>query len=280
MPEMNCNRSIDILLATYNGQAYLKEQIDSILAQSNQDWRLLIRNDDYDNDDTISIIESYMAKYPGRIKLIENKGCRLGASLNFQCLLENSTAEYIMFSDQDDVWLPTKTELTLNLMKATEKGYPDKPVLVHTDLKVVDSRLKTIAKSMWQCQGIFPENGNNVNKVMLQNVATGCTIMINKKAKTISLPIPAEAVMHDWWIAINVAKYGKIVYLPDQLVLYRQHRNNTVGAKKKSIFSVRKRIINHYKMIKKYDSNTGFCLFVLKKITNKIAHKCVGYTSR
>lgn len=276
---MHSDKSIDILLATYNGQAYLKEQIDSILAQSNTDWRLLIRDDGSD-DDTTSIIKSYLAKYPDRIKLIENKGRHLGASLNFNSLLETSTAEYIMFSDQDDVWLPTKIELTLNLMKTTERAYPDKPVLVHTDLRVVDSRLKTIAKSMWQCQGIFPENGNNVNKVMLQNIATGCTIMINKKAKTISLPIPAEAVMHDWWIAINVAKYGKIVYLPDQLVLYRQHRNNVVGTKKKYVFPARKGIMNHYKMIKKYDSNVGFCLFVLKKITNKIAQKCAGYTFR
>jgi len=274
---------IDILLATYNGQAYLREQIDSILAQSNRDWQLLIRDDGSD-DDTLSIIKDYMARYSGKIRLIEDSGCHLGASSNFQRLLENSTAEYIMFSDQDDVWLPQKIEATLNLMEATEKSYPDKPILVHTDLRVVNSQLKTIAKSMWRYQGISPEIGNNLNKVILQNVATGCTVMINEKAKVVSLPIPKEAVMHDWWIVINVARYGKIVHVPDQLVLYRQHSNNTVGAKKvpridirgffKNLFSLKKRILNHYRMVKKYDPNATFWSVVLKKIASKIAQKC------
>ena len=279
---MNSKRSTDILLATYNGQEYLKEQIDSILAQSNQDWQLLIR-DDASDDDTLNIIKDYVARYSDNIKLIEDSGCHLGASLNFQRLLENSIAEYIMFSDQDDVWLPPKIEATLNLMKATEKAYPNKPILVHTDLRVVDSQLKTIAKSTWRYQRSFPETGNDLSKVILQNVATGCTIMINRKAKTISLPIPKEAVMHDWWIAINVAKHGKIVYIPDQLVLYRQHHNNVVGAKKvprvdtqvflKNLFSLKKRILNHYRMVKKYDPNATLWLVVLKKVASKIAKK-------
>jgi glycosyltransferase involved in cell wall biosynthesis len=280
---MGNKRSIDILLATYNGQKYLREQVDSILAQSNQDWQLLIR-DDASDDDTLSIIKDYVAKYSDRVKLIEDDGCHLGASLNFQRLLENSAAEYIMFSDQDDVWLPLKIEATLNLMKSTEKECPNKPILVHTDLIVVDSRLNTIAKSTWKYQGISPEIGNDPNKVIFQNVATGCTIMINRKAKTISLPIPKEAVMHDWWLAINVAKYGKIVYVPDQLVLYRQHSNNLVGAKQapkitiwlflSNLFSLKKRILNHYRMVKKYDPNATFWSVVLKKIASKIAHIC------
>ena len=279
---MNCKRSIDILLATYNGQAYLREQIDSILAQSNHDWQLLIR-DDASDDNTLSIIKDYVAKYSDKVKLIEDNSGHLGASLNFQRLLENSIAEYIMFSDQDDVWLPNKIEVTLNLMKATEKEYPNKPILVHTDLRVVDFQLKTIAKSAWRYQGTLPETGNDLNKVMLQNVATGCTIMINRKAKAVSLPIPKEAVMHDWWIVINVAKHGKIVYVPDQLVLYRQHPNNAVGAKKvprinvpgflKNLFSLKKRILNHYRMVKKYDPNATFWSVVSKKIASKIAQK-------
>ncbi len=282
MPEMNQKRNIDILLATYNGQAYLREQIDSILAQSNQDWQLLIR-DDASDDDTLSIIKDYVTRYPDRVKLIEDNSGHLGASLNFQRLLENSITEYIMFCDQDDVWLPNKIEATLKLMKTTEKSYPDKPILVHTDLRVVDSQLKTIATSTWRYQKTPPETGNDFNKVMLQNVATGCTIMINEKAKVVSLPIPKEAVMHDWWIAINVAKHGEIVYIPDQLVLYRQHLNNAVGAKKatkintggflKNLLALKQRILNHYKMVKKHDPNATFWSVVLKKIASKIAQK-------
>ena len=284
---MSHKRSIDILLATYNGQDYLGEQIDSILAQSNQDWRLVIR-DDGSADNTLSIIKDYVSRYPDKIGFIEDEGSHLGASLNFQRLLENSAAEYIMFCDQDDVWLPRKIERTLNLLKATEKEYPNKPVLVHTDLRVVDSRLKTIARSTWRYQGTFPEIGNDPDKVVLQNVATGCTIMINQKAKDASMPIPKEAIMHDWWIVINVAKHGRIVYIPDQLVLYRQHSNNAVGAKKLprmnmrlflDKFSLRKRLLNHYKMVKQYDPTATFGSVVVKKVASKIAQmfkKVVG----
>jgi len=284
---INHKQSIDILLATYNGQDYLREQIDYILAQSNQDWRLVIR-DDGSVDNTLSIIKDCVARYPDKIVFIEDEGNHLGASLNFQRLLEHSVAEYIMFCDQDDVWLPRKVERTLNLMKATEEKYPNKPVLVHTDLRVVDSRLKTIARSTWRYQGTSPEIGNDADKVVLQNVATGCTIMINQKAKDVSMPIPKEAIMHDWWIVINVAKHGRIVYIPDQLVLYRQHANNAVGAKKLprmnlrlllDKFSLRKRLLNHYKMVKQYDPTATFGSVVVKKVASKIAQmfkKVVG----
>lgn len=281
---MNHKPNIDILLATYNGQKYLAEQIDSILSQSYQDWQLLIR-DDESCDDTPSIIRDYTAKYPSKIKLIEDNSGHLGVSSNFQRLLEKSTSEYIMFSDQDDVWLPSKIEATLNLMKVTEKEYPNKPILVHTDLKVVDSQLRTIAESTWQYQGTSPETGNDLHKVIFQNVATGCTIMINREAKASSLPIPKEAVMHDWWIIINVAKHGKVVYIPDQLVLYRQHSNNVVGANKatgtrgniwsflKNLPSLKKRLLNHYRMLKRHDPNVTFLSVVLEKIANKIAQR-------
>ncbi len=279
---------IDILLATYNGEEYLEEQMDSVLTQSNKDWRLLIRDDGSD-DNTVSIIKDYVARYPDRITLIEDDNRHLGVSLNFQRLLENSTADYVMFCDQDDVWLPQKIEATLNLMKDTEKDYPNKPVLVHTDLRVVDSRLKTIAKSTWRYQGTCPETGNDPAKVLAQNVVTGCTIMINRKTKEISMPIPEEAVVHDWWLVINVASHGKVAHIPDQLVLYRQHASNAVGAKKlprmnfsffftqtgvkiQYLFSLRKKILDHYKMVKKYDPHAAFWPVIFKKTVTKIAH--------
>jgi glycosyltransferase involved in cell wall biosynthesis len=281
---------IDILLATYNGQTYLREQIDSILAQSNQDWQLLIR-DDGSNDDTLSIIEDYVARYSGKIKLIENGNCHLGAKLNFERLMDHSTSEYLAFCDQDDVWLSNKIEETLQLMQETEREHPGKAVLIHTDLRVVDSELSTIAESTWQYQGTPPETGNNYEKVKYQNVATGCTMMINKKAKEISLPIPEEAVMHDWWIIMKVAKHGRVAYVPDQLVLYRQHANNVVGAKEAprknflywlgelfclgpgKILYYYRRLINHYRMVKKEDPNARFFVVASKKIYYEIARK-------
>jgi len=139
---------IDILLAAYNGERFLKQQIDSILAQSNQDWQLLIR-DDNSSDSTVNIIKDYTVKYPHKIRLIEDDRGRLGPALNFGKLLEHTDNDYVMFSDQDDVWLPDKIDLTLNTMKDAEEIYPNMPILVHTDLKVVNEDLKIIADSLW-----------------------------------------------------------------------------------------------------------------------------------
>jgi glycosyltransferase involved in cell wall biosynthesis len=275
--------SIKILLATYNGQEYLAEQIDSILAQSNQDWQLLVRDDGSD-DDTVRIIEDYANRLPDRIRLIRDNGGRLGASLNFGKLLEYADTEYIMFSDQDDVWLPNKIELTLNAMKAAEQVYPDKPILIHTDLKVIDSELNTIADSMWNYQKLFPESGDDLNRIMAQNVVTGCTVMINKKARAVSIPVPDEAIMCDWWLALNVCRHGKIVYVSIPSVLYRQHSSNRVGARKarkidiihfaKKLCCIKKLLSAHYRMLKKFDPRASFGRLVLNKTLVKIAQRC------
>ena len=282
---MNTKPTIDILLATYNGQAYLKELIDSILAQSYQDWQLLIR-DDGSLDNTVSIIKSYNRQHPHKIKMITDNFNHLGAKLNFGQLLEHSQADYIMFCDQDDIWLPQKIDVTLNAMRKAEKKYPDKPVMIHSDSIVVDANLKKIADSKWAYENILPRKDDDLNRIIVQNVATGCTIMINRRAKNVSLPIPEDAIMHDWWIAIKVAEHGKIVYIPDKLVLYRQHPDNLVGAKKAPetpkwnirfffgrLVSLKQRIMNHYKMVKVHDPHAIFWLVVLKKALRKIAQK-------
>lgn len=275
--------AISICMATYNGEQFLKPQLESILAQSNQDWQLLIRDDGSD-DNTMRIVEDYAERLPGKIRLVTDNGSRLGASLNFGKLLEYADTEYILFSDQDDVWLPNKIELTLNAMKATERIYPDKPILMHTDLKVVDSDLNIIADSMWSYQKLFPEMGDDLSKIMAQNVVTGCAMMINRKARDVSIPIPAEAIMYDWWIAMNVARYGKIVYLSAPSILYRQHSDNRIGAKEAkniSIISFFKKLCHpnklffaQYRMIKKANPDVGIWSLVLNKFFIKIAQRC------
>jgi glycosyltransferase involved in cell wall biosynthesis len=276
------NPSINILLATYNGQNYLTAQIDSILAQSYHDWQLLIR-DDGSSDDTVSIIKDYIAEFPDKIRLITDEDCHLGASLNFGRLLEYADTEYIMFSDQDDVWLPDKIKITLKVMKATERRWPDKPVLVHTDLKIIDADSNIIADSMWSYQKLFPEIGDKLNKIMAHNVVTGCAMMINRKARMVSLPVPKEAVMHDWWIAIKVAKHGKIAYVPITSVLYRQHLENKIGAKRaQKIYSLlfwkklrhsRELLSAQYEMVKKVDPGVNFWSLILNKVLIKIAQQ-------
>jgi glycosyltransferase involved in cell wall biosynthesis len=269
-------------MATYNGEQFLRQQLESILAQSNQDWQLLIR-DDGSNDDTVHIIKDYAGRLPGKIRLVTDNGSRLGASLNFGKLLGYADTEYIMFSDQDDVWLPSKIELTLNAMKAAERIYPDKPILIHTDLRVMDSQLNTIANSLWNYQKLFPEAGDDLNRIMAQNVVTGCTAMINKKARAVSVPVPDEAIMYDWWLALNVCRHGKIIYLSIPAVLYRQHSRNRLGAQKakkiniihflKKLCHIKKLLSAHYRMLKRFDPRASFGRLLLNKALAKTAQR-------
>lgn len=221
---------IDILMATYNGEKYIEQQIESILLQSNKNWRLLIR-DDCSKDNTPKIIKKYCKMYSGKIIQVDNNNKGLGAAQNFSCLLENSEAEYIMFSDQDDFWLEDKIELTYKLMVESEAKYrKSMPILVHSELKVVDKALKTISGSFWKHQLINPDN-KAINRLLIQNNVTGCTVMINKALRDLQHPVPKDAIMHDWWIALVAATFGKIEYIYQPTILYRQHGNNDVGAK-------------------------------------------------
>jgi glycosyltransferase involved in cell wall biosynthesis len=221
---------IDILIATYNGGRYLEQQIDSVLAQSITNWRLIIR-DDCSTDNTREIIGHYLAKYPDKFVLLDNGGLRLGSCQNFTSLLQYSTSEYIMFCDQDDVWLPHKIAVTFEKLREMEASFgKETPLMVYTDLKVVDENLEALANSFWQMLHLNPENGNKLNRLVLQNVSNGCAMMINKPLRDRALPIPVKAMMHDWWLTLVVATFGRSAYLPEPTVLYRQHGMNVCGA--------------------------------------------------
>ena len=236
---------IGILMATFNGDKYIKEQFDSILNQTYKSWKLII-HDDGSTDLTIDIIKKYVKKYPDRIIFIDDGIKCGGAKENFAHLMQIAkdkfNFDYIMFSDQDDVWLSNKIEITLNKMvDAEHKVSKNKPVLIHTDLKVVDEHLNIIAESFWRYQKINPQH-NTFNRLLVQNVVTGCTTMINRAALHICLPIPPEAILHDWWMALVVSVFGKIDYVLEPTVLYRQHAHNDTGAKRWEVKDAIKRV--------------------------------------
>ncbi len=227
---------VDILLSTYNGERYLADLLDSIAAQTHSDWRLLVR-DDGSTDRTVEIIKSFDARLPGRVRLIREPDGNIGAARNFSSLLSRSDADYIMFADQDDVWLADKVAVTLERMQKLEQEHgSDTARLVHTDLTVVDENLAKIADSFWNYQHLNPENGRILSRALVANTATGCSIMINKRLKDLALPIPQEAIMHDWWLALVASALGRVDYVPRPTILYRQHSTNTLGAKKSSLF--------------------------------------------
>ena len=220
---------IEILLPTYNSEHFLKEQINSILSQSYTNWNLLVRDDD-SSDQTVHILNNYQNAYPDKISIIKSVGKRLGPKTSFETLLANCSAEYIMFCDQDDVWLPHKIEESLARIQQLERKNPDKAALVFSDLEVVDEQLATINPSFWNYSKVDPENVYNAYKLLINNPAPGCTFIMNRKVKPLVLPFPEQARMHDWWIILKVAESGVIDYLKKPSLLYRQHKKNIVGA--------------------------------------------------
>lgn len=221
---------IDILMATYNGEKYLRPQLDSILRQSNQAWRLIIR-DDCSSDNTVQIIKEYQLLRPEQIQLIQAEQPSGSAQNNFFKLLQYSTADYIMFADQDDVWLQQKIETTLNKMHQMEQHYgKEAPLLVHTDLAVVDENLCTINDSLFDMHNMDYRR-NQLNNILVQNIVTGCTVMVNRSLLNLMTDIPKRAVMHDMWFALIAAAFGKIGFVSKATMLYRQHGDNVKGAK-------------------------------------------------
>lgn len=225
-------KPVDILLATCNSEKYLAEQLNSLSGQTNENWRLIV-HDDGSADGTLAILRTYAGRYPGKIRVIED-GLVFGSPRgNFSHLVSFTEGDYVMFCDHDDVWLPDKIEETLKKMLAAEERYgKDIPLLVHTDLKVADAGLKVIAGSFWKYQNLTPERAGGFSRIAMQNVVTGCTMMINKKLLALAAPVPENAIMHDWWFALCAAAFGKIECLATPTVLYRQHAVNNLGAQK------------------------------------------------
>lgn len=220
--------SVDILLSTYNGELYLHEQINSILVQTFTSWTLLIR-DDGSTDNTRKIISDYCLKNPGKIiEIIDNRG-NVGASLSFSFLLEQSKSEYIMFCDQDDVWLQDKVEITLNEILLLKDRNENIPLMVFTDLCVTNDNLDLLHDSFMEKQKLFPDVVNDIHKILALNVVAGCTIMINKAAKKVVFPFP-KFIVHDHWMAVNIVYFGRCKYLDKITILYRQHGLNVYGA--------------------------------------------------
>lgn len=225
------DKTVHILLAAYSGERYIEDQIGSLMNQTTDNWKLLVR-DDCSHDNTVRIIEEYRRNHPEKIVFLGTDAHNRGVKNNFNFLLQASDSDYCMLCDQDDVWLPDKLEVTLSRMIAQEERYGrETPILVHTDMTVVDAGLKPRHRSFVKYQNINPIRGSAFNRLLVQNVVTGCTVMINRALKELVLPIPESAVVHDWWMALAASAMGVIDYLGTPTVLYRQHDDNVIGAR-------------------------------------------------
>lgn len=222
---------ITVLLATYNGSKYVRQMIDSVLTQD-YDAVHLVLSDDGSTDDTAEILEEYACKYPDKVTHYRS-GMRFGnAQDHFMHLLQQfHETPYIMFCDQDDYWHPDKIRKTYAKMKEIERA--GMPAMVHTDLRVVDGSLKLMDPSFMHFSKLRGDR-LELNQLLVQNVVTGCTMMLNRTLAELACHhLPKDNIlMHDWWLALLTASCGTISYLDEPTIDYRQHGNNSVGAKK------------------------------------------------
>jgi len=227
----SANPEVLVVLSTYNGAQFIREQIESIRAQSFRDWMLLIR-DDGSSDDTVPIITQLMKREP-RIALLGDSLGNIGAWQSFGLLLSAARergARYLFFSDQDDVWLKPKMSAQLDLLRALEhSSRRSLPVLVHSDLVVVNENLRRIHPSFREFQHTSYDPGDPLGTLLIHNTVVGCTVAINQPLIELADPLPADAP-HDWWLSLCAASAGRIASVAEPMVLYRQHASNAIGA--------------------------------------------------
>ena len=237
---------IAVLISTYNGEKYISEQIESILHQSKQDFKIYVR-DDGSTDSTISILKQYTDNYPQMIQLLNDVVKHRGPSQSFLWLLSNVGSEYYMFSDQDDVWLPNKIKISYEAIVREEKKNTNIPILVHTDMKIVNENLELISGSLYRTMNIKTKIiDNSFNFMGVCSCGPGCSMLFNRKARDISIAYDdlSDTPMHDWWVAINTLKKGRVVFVPTPTMLYRQHQSNTVGASNVDLIYLINKVIN------------------------------------
>ncbi len=223
-------KRIDVLLAAYNGAPWLEEQLDSLAAQEDGCFRVLLQ-DDGSTDGTVALLRARCAR-DERFVPASAQGEHLGAIGNFLSLLRQTDAPYCALCDQDDRWLPTRLSACRAAMEAAERRYgADTPLLVHSDARVTDARGQVLHDSFFAHQG-WDAGAVELRRLLVQNNVTGCTTLLNAPLRRLVCE-RAEAgrlYMHDWFIALTAASFGQVVFVNEPLVCYRQHGTNVMGA--------------------------------------------------
>jgi len=219
---------ITVLMGTFNGEKYVGEQLDSLLDQTLLPDRILI-HDDCSTDSTFEILSRYHKKFPELIEVVRNPSNSGGSGRNFMSMMTVERDDYLMLCDQDDVWRPDKIQKSLDKMAAMEAQWGvDSPCLMHSDLTVVDEDLVPDETSFREST-FANYDRTTLKDQIIQNTATGCTIMYNRALAELITRTPQHMVMHDWWISLIAAAFGHMGHIDDRTILYRQHRENQIG---------------------------------------------------
>ncbi len=222
---MNTNLTVAVLMTTYNGEKFLKQQLDSILSQTYQNFKLYI-SDDNSSDSTVQIISKYQNNHPDKIFYKVNQN-NIGFVENFENLIAQSDENYMALSDQDDIWRSDKLELEMQEMLAFEKIDENRAYLVHTDLLMIDEKGKLLNSSYFKYRNYSLKNTKDLGHILGPCGVMGNTLLLNKKLKNLILPFPDNLDVHDYWIALNCELFGTRKTLNTPLVQYRIHQNNS-----------------------------------------------------
>ena len=263
MKKANTNYKVQILLATYNGDKFLREQLDSIINQEYKLWEILI-HDDGSFDNTLAILNEYQKNYPKKIKLLVDQVIFSSASKNFFHLIENRSKEANLYClcDQDDIWHKKKLDIIIERYNAIEDN---KPVLIHSDLSLIDARGKLLKKSHNKLIN-YQKNYLSKETSLYYNPVPGCAMSINSVLAD-KISYSQYMVMHDWWILLSaIYQKGSIIYIKLPLVKYRQHSQNVLGFKKNNIFIL---IIRLFFKIPKYIKNVKQAHLQAKQYLNQ-----------
>jgi glycosyltransferase involved in cell wall biosynthesis len=209
---------VQILLSTYNGERYLAEQMDSLLAQDHHPLDVLVR-DDGSTDSTLQILERYA--HASNVRVV--RALNVGAAQSFLELvgLSSPKADYFALCDQDDVWLPSKVSRAVGMLTELQS---DDPAIYASRLAIVDEKLSPITLSA------IPRHPPALGNALVETCLTGCTMVFNRAARDLlASNLPRQVVMHDTWIYLVLAAFGDIQFDPRPSILYRQHAANTIG---------------------------------------------------
>lgn len=237
-----CNSRLDVALATYNGRRWLVAFLDSLALQSRRADRLVVV-DDASTDGSAELIQRWCERQ-GIECLFHRNTVRLGPAQTYSQALALCDADYVALADQDDLWRADKLEVLL----AAESGLrangraDEHPTLIFSDYALIDEQDHLLARSGLRAQGFSPRSDTAFRRLLVQNLVAGCTILLNRALLRLALPVPTEAVMHDWWIALVAAGLGRIGYVDAPLVGYRQHGANTLGARASRLDRWRRRL--------------------------------------
>jgi glycosyltransferase involved in cell wall biosynthesis len=222
--------AIEIAVATYNAGPWLDPFLESLAAQDFAEWRVLVR-DDGSTDGTPDRLSQWQRRLPERFSILPGSGAKnLGATANFNAVLQATAAARVMMADQDDIWLPQKIARTLDAMRQAEKDSgAATPLAIFTDAEVIDGAGVSVAPSYWQWNRTDLGRLGALHRIAMDSPALGCTMMLNRALLDVALPIPAGVPYHDWWLAMAAVAFGRLVPLRDRTIRYRRHGANVTS---------------------------------------------------